>query len=127
MGITQIAFAVTAGAVLALVLKKEAPVFALMLSTALGIILIISLIPKLKSIIDIVKDITLATGDNSYTAILLKIVGITYIAQFAADICQDAGETALANKAIIAGKILTAFYGMPIIISLIEQVDFMFG
>lgn len=126
MNVIQIASAVTAVAVLALALKKDAPVFALLLSLAAGVIILLSLIPQLKSIISVIREIGSVTGENTYAGILFKIIGISYIAQFASDICSDAGERALAGKAVLAGKILVAFYSMPVVAGLIEQINTVF-
>ncbi len=125
IGIMQIGLGVIAAAVLALTLKRESPVFSLLLAALMGIMLIIALLPRLKSIIDIIIDIGDVAGENGYTGILLKIIGITYVAQFASDICADAGEITLANKAVLAGKVLIAFYSMPIAASLIDQINIM--
>ena len=124
MGIIQITSAAVAAAVLSVVLKRETPVFSLMLGIGVGVIIVLSLMPQLKSIISIIQEIGEMTGENGYVGILFKI--ITYIAQFASDICSDAGENALAGKAVLAGKILVAFYSMPIVAGLINQVNIMF-
>ncbi len=126
MGIIQITSAAVAAAVLSVVLKRETPVFSLMLGIGVGVIILLSLMPQLKSIISIIQEIGEMTGENGYVGILFKIIGITYIAQFASDICSDAGENALAGKAVLAGKILVAFYSMPIVAGLINQVNIMF-
>lgn len=126
MNIIQIAAAAVAVAVLSVVLKKEAPVFSLMLGMGMGVIILLSLMPQLKSIISMIREIGEMTGESGYIGVLFKIIGITYIARFAADICMDAGENTLANKAVLAGKILVAFYGMPIVAGLIDQVNLMF-
>ena len=66
------------------------------------------------------------TGEDSYASILFKIIGIAYVAQFAADLCTDAGESSLASRAVLAGKIFIVFYGMPIVVGLVDRINTMF-
>lgn len=40
-----------------------------------------------------------------YFKILLKIIGITYIAEFASDLCKDAGYTTIAGQIQMFGKL----------------------
>lgn len=42
---------------------------------------------------------------DSYLSILLKIIGITYIADFSSNVCKDAGYSAIAGQIEIFGKI----------------------
>ncbi len=127
MGVIQIASAAVVAAVFAVLLKKDAPVFALMLGIAVSLIAVLSVMPQLGSIVNIISEIGSMTGEVGYAGILFKIIGITYVTQFAADICRDAGESALAGRVVLAGKILTAFYAMPVTAGLLEQINLMFG
>jgi stage III sporulation protein AD len=127
MNIMQIAATAVVSVVLAVVLKKEKPVFAVIIGAVAGIMIIISVVPQLKSIIDLASDIGEMAGENGYVGILFKIIGVAYVAQFASDICRDAGETALAARVMLAGKIIVAFYSMPVAAGLMEQINTMFG
>ncbi len=44
--------------------------------------------------------------DPAYLGALLKMVGITYVAEFASGICKDAGYSALGNQIEIFGSCL---------------------
>ena len=58
----------------------------------------------------------------SYIGVLIKITGITYICEFCAGICKEAGFTAVAGQIEIAGKLSVLVSGMPILIALIETM-----
>ncbi len=126
MDIIRLSAAIIAVSVMALLLKKYTPAIALVLTLGMGVLVILSLIPQLKSIISLVEDIGGMTGENSYASILFKIIGIAYVAQFAADLCTDAGESSLASRAVLAGKIFIVFYGMPIVAGLVDRINTMF-
>lgn len=65
-------------------------------------------------------------GMEGYLAILLKAVGITYICEFSADICRDAGYQAVAGQIEVLGKLTVLFAGLPVLFAVIEQIqDFM--
>lgn len=126
MDIIRLSAAIIAVSVMALLLKKYTPAIALVLTLGMGVLVILSLIPQLKSIISLVEDIGGMTGEDSYASILFKIIGIAYVAQFAADLCTDAGESSLASRAVLAGKIFIVFYGMPIVAGLVDRINTMF-
>lgn len=57
-----------------------------------------------------------------YVETILKIIGIAYIAEFAAQITKDAGQGAMAAKIELAGKILILAMAIPILTVLIETI-----
>jgi len=63
------------------------------------------------------------TLDTEYIAIMLKMVGITYIAQFSSGICKDAGYQAIAAQIEIFGKLAILVVGMPVLLALLETIQ----
>lgn len=57
-----------------------------------------------------------------YVQTILKIIGIAYIAEFAAQITKDAGQGAIASKIELAGKILILAMAIPILTVMIETI-----
>lgn len=57
-----------------------------------------------------------------YVETILKIIGIAYIAEFAAQITKDAGQGAIASKIELAGKVLILAMAIPILSVLIETI-----
>ena len=51
---------------------------------------------------------------EEYGAILFKALGICLLTQLAADACKDAGESALASKAELAGKLMLLMLALPL-------------
>ena len=54
--------------------------------------------------------------------LLLKITGIAFLTEFAVSISKDSGETAIANKIDLGGKVLIIVISIPIITALLETV-----
>jgi stage III sporulation protein AD len=63
------------------------------------------------------------SGGEQYLATVLKVIGITYICEFSAGICKDAGFASMADQIEILGKITVMFVGMPILFAVIEQIQ----
>ncbi len=117
-----------AAAVLALFIKNWKPELAIQVSLAAAVIIFASVLPYLKTLIDMLKDISTRAGiETRYISIVLKVIGIAYIAQFASEICQDAGESAIASKIEFAGKVIIMTISMPVIYSLLDVINEIIG
>jgi stage III sporulation protein AD len=121
--IFQIAAIGIIGMVLAMTLKREAPLFAILISLAVALLIFLLIVPQLAGLVALVDIITtyLSQGQE-YILVVVKIIGIAYIAEFGGQICRDAGEGAIAGKVELAGKVLIMGVAAPVIISLVEQV-----
>lgn len=92
--------------------------------TIVGGMLIFSLgISKLEVIMDTIEKIKGYLEINgTYMVILLKMVGITYIAEFASNLCKDAGYGSISNQIEMVGKLTILSMSMPIITALLKIV-----
>ena len=61
-------------------------------------------------------------GNGSYLKTLFKIVGITYVCEFSAGICKDAGFSSVAGQIEVMGKLSVMFAGLPILLAVLEQI-----
>ncbi|MBR5156027.1 MAG: stage III sporulation protein AD [Clostridia bacterium] len=113
-----------AAAVLAVFIKNWKPELAMQVSLIATVIIFASFLPYLKTLIDMLRDISTQAGiEARYISIVLKVIGIAYVAQFASELCQDAGESAIASKIEVAGKVIIMTISMPVIYSLLEVVN----
>jgi len=110
-------------AVLAVILKREHPSAALMVSIAASVLIFIMIIPELASVINLIRRLsTFIDLGAGHVTTVLKIIGIAYAAEFGSQICVDAGESAIASKIELGGKVLIMAVSAPIIISLVDQL-----
>ena len=121
--IFQIAAIGIIGMILAMTLKRDTPLFAILISLAVALLIFLLIVPQLAGLVALVDIITtyLSQGQD-YILVVVKIIGIAYIAEFGTQICRDAGEGAIAGKVELAGKVLIMGVAAPVIISLVEQV-----
>lgn len=79
---------------------------------------------RLDTILDSMRRIQEMVHINRvYLTTLLKITGITYIAEFSAGICKDAGYGSIANQIEIFGKLSILAMSMPVVLALLEALQ----
>lgn len=118
-----VAIAITT-ALTAASLKRQQPAIAIVISIAGGMLIFSLSAVYLKEIFDTMLDIAESIDvDFSFINVLIKIIGIAYISEFASQVCRDAGEAAVALKMEFAGKILILFISAPIILSVIQLLS----
>ena len=78
---------------------------------------------KVSAIINLLTSLSNKTAiNNEFLILLIKITGIAFLTEFAVSICKDSGETAIANKVDMGGKVVIISMSIPIIASLLETV-----
>lgn len=115
MNITGICIIAVTSAIIAITLKQSTPQISLVLSLITGVIILISIASYLPIFIEKMDLLMSQSGVNpEYAKVLLKSVGICFICQFSSDICKDSGQSALAGKVELAGKILILISALPL-------------
>ncbi|WP_141431699.1 stage III sporulation protein AD [Bacillus sp. 03113] len=108
---------------LALIIKEQKPNFAFLLVVFVGCSIFLYLVDQIYLIIHMIEEIAVNAKVNLvYVETILKIIGIAYIAEFAAQVTKDAGQGAIASKIELAGKILILAMAIPILTVLIETI-----
>ena len=111
------------GAVLALMLKEWKPELSAAVSIATGIFLLFGVFEELREVFSEFSGLMERGGvDLRYFQIVVKIIGISYLAQFGSSICRDSGQTAIAEKIELAGKAAVVSLTLPILIAFLEFV-----
>ena len=108
---------------LAIPLQKEKAEFGMLVIMAACLLLLSLSLGKMREVVDIVNRVEEYLGNSSmYVGILLKIIGITYVAEFGANLCNDAGYGAVANQIEFYGKLMILAVSIPILMTLIETI-----
>lgn len=128
MDMLKIAIIGISGVLLALFLKQHKPEYSIYIMLITGIVIFFYGIAKLETILTGIYQIEARIPINMvYMKSLIKIVGVTYLAEFTGGICKDAGFSTIANQVEIFGKLAILAFGMPIITALLESVENFFG
>jgi stage III sporulation protein AD len=123
MEIIQIVGLGLAATILIVVLKGQSPQIAFLLALLVGVFIFIFLLDKISLVIGLLERLSVQAGvEMIFLQTILKIIGIAYIAEFAAQLAKDSGEGAIASKIELAGKVLILVLALPIVQRVVETV-----
>ena len=81
-------------------------------------------VSKLETILETMEKVQGYIKINSvYLGTLMKMIGITYIAEFASGVCKDAGYGSVGTQIEIFGKLSILAVSMPILLALMETLQ----
>ena len=94
--------------------------------------------PKMQTSNDLIREnyewpmtagqVSKLTGvENGLVKILLKIVGIGYLTEFAAGILQDFGAPGVADKIVLGGKLTIVAVSLPLIFRVLTVLNAFLG
>jgi stage III sporulation protein AD len=128
MEIVKIAVIGIIAGILVVTIKQRQPEIGMQVSLVAGLIIFIYVLDYLVTAVDYIKDIV-TKYDIPYDGItiVLKIIGIAYICEFAVQILKDTGENSLASKVELAGRVFIIVLSLPIITSFMNMVLGMLG
>ena len=119
----QVAALAVAGVMLAVQFKSGKAEYGIYLGAALSILIFFQILGKLNVILEVIKTIGEFLPLNKiFAGTLLKMLGITYVAEFSASICQDAGYQTIARQIEILGKLTILVMSMPILLALLQTI-----
>lgn len=127
MNSIQIALLGVVGTLLALQFKSEKSEYGIYVSLAVSLFLFLCMLSRLEIFVQTVKKIAdYIKLDAGQMSILLKMAGVTYVAEFASGICKDAGYQNIAVQIEIFTKLTILAIGMPVLLALLELIgDFL--
>ena len=127
MNSIQIALLGVVGTLLALQFKSGKSEYGIYVSLAVSLFLFLCMLSRLEIFVRTVKKIAdYIKLDAGQMSILLKMAGVTYVAEFASGICKDAGYQNIAAQIEIFTKLTILAIGMPVLLALLELIgDFL--
>ncbi len=128
MDVIKIAVIGICGVLLAGVLKQAGSQLNVVLGLAVSVVIIFYITARLSVIISQVEHIRqYVVFESEYISIIFRVIGITYVTQFAADICRDSGNSAIAGQIELFCKVTVAAISMPLVLALFETVTSCLG
>lgn len=102
-------------------LKGEYGVY---LAAAAGLFIFSYGIGKLETILEAARKIQEYIKINQvYLTVLMKMIGIAYVAEFSSGICRDAGYGSIGTQIEIFGKLSILAVSMPVVLALLEIME----
>ncbi len=109
--------------VLLVVLREERKEWGVILRFGIGAVVLIMVLAPLQSVISHVMQLAAAARIRGlYLTILLKVIGIAYIATFAAQVAYDTGESGLGWRVELAGKVAILVIALPLIGAILNTI-----
>ena len=124
MDMIKIAMIGLAAVLLAMQVKVGRPEYEIFITMAACLCIFFFLMTKLQVILNAINQIQGYIHLNSdYIGILLKMIGITYVAEFSANLCKDAGYHAVAGQVEMFGKLSILVISMPVLLALLDTIS----
>ena len=110
-------------AILTVYLKKNTPEITMFVGIAGGILIIFLLSDYLFNVAEYLKSFFEKSGiESELIKIVVKIIAVAYLFEFASSAVKDLGENSLAEKVIISGKVIILTMSFPILNSLFNMI-----
>ena len=107
MEVMQLVGVAMVSTILCLVIKKDRPEIANFVAITAGVVILLSVIMKLNFIVEGIESLANKVNIQSmYISLIIKLIGICYIMEFAVSLCNDCGEKNIASKLEFGGKII---------------------
>ena len=124
MDIIKIAVLGIVGALIGIMLKGQKKEYELFVTLGVSLCIFYFIMSKLHLVISVINRMQdYVTLDTSYIAILIKMIGITYVSEFSANLCKDARYHAVAGQIEMFGKLTILVISMPVILVLLETIE----
>ena len=109
--------------VLALSLKSRNPEISSLVSIAVCLVIVFLCVERSRTILSgMNRIINYIHIDRLYIGILIKLIGIAYICEFAAGISKDAGYQAIASQIELVGKLTMLMVSMPVLMQVLNTI-----
>lgn len=109
--------------VLIVVLRQERPELAMLVGVAAGAMLVLQMLAPLGQAVTALADMAArAKVERFYLDTVLRVIGVAYLAEFGSQICRDAGESALASKVELGGKVIIMVLAVPVVTAVVDVV-----
>ncbi|MGN1329707.1 MAG: SpoIIIAC/SpoIIIAD family protein [Eubacterium sp.] len=120
---TKIAGVVIIALLLSILLRKYKSEFSLLIVICAAVIIFMTISEDLHTVITHFSELTEGVdGIGQYISLMLKVLGISLIAQLLSDLCRDSGESALATQTETAAKVMILIISFPLFESVIKIV-----
>lgn len=124
----KIAVFAVAGIVFLVLLKRNAPSFAILGEITLVAITVLTVVPEIEKMLSLFDSFQeLSTVSATALKIMLKVFGILAVGGVVSDICRDNGESAVAGVVELSMKILAISGALPVFTAVIEIASTFFN
>ena len=123
MGVVKFVALLTAAALMCASLRPQRPEFAMALSLAAGVMALVWAMDYIKEAVEGLTALARGAGmGEGAMALMLRAAGVAVLAEFGASLCRDAGESALAGRVELGGRVVLLSMSVPLMTGLVERL-----
>ena len=123
MDIAKVSLLGMGGVILCFLLKGTRPEYASFVTMGIGLLILGLAVGKLKYLFEALESLKeILPVSSEHISVLAKMIGITYIGQFSAGICRDAGYQATGAQIELFCKLSILVLGIPVMMALLETI-----
>lgn len=122
LSIVQLVLLAVIGMLAALVCKKHQVDFSSVISIGICLFLMFFMVQAFDELVEFIQQIA-GVLNLEYIGILLKLIGIAYVCEFASDLCKDAGYQAISGQIEVAGRVAMMVITIPIMLAIVDTIQ----
>ncbi len=122
MDAVRIVLLLVAAALASAMMRAQRPELAIGVALSAGAAALVMLLPGLREAAGAIAGFADAAGMDDGAALILRAAGISLIAEFAGQLCEDAGERALAGRIDLVVRVTLFAMAAPMIAQLYALV-----
>ena len=123
MSFIKIICGVFVGVLFAMKLKGLNSSIWMYLSLALSMYVLFYIVDRMTYVIEFFEKVIDGIGlEEGYIEILIKIIGVSYLCEFTANICREAGFSTVAGQVEISGKLTMMVISMPVLYAIVDTI-----
>lgn len=123
MDIIRISILGISAVLLSQMVKSYRPEYGYYINLAVCICIFLYVVSKLEFLLGYVEKIqSMIHLDPVYLTMIIKMIGITYVAEFAVNLCKDAGCQTIAGQIELFAKLSILVISMPVILAFMETI-----
>ena len=128
MKLTALLGMILIAAILSVLLRQYKGEYALFTAIAAGIAVLLVVTGHVtEGLYDLLNSVLDFGMSGAYFMVAFKALGICVVTGFIADLCRDAGQSALASRAELAGRCAVFILSLPLLTSLLETARKIIG
>ena len=105
----------------AILLKGTKPELSFAVTVTGVIVILLFIINSMQNVLGVFAKLAQISGvENGMIKLIIKIVGVGYLTEFAAGVLNDFGSGAIADKVVLGGKIAILLLSLPVLEGLLE-------
>ncbi len=124
MSVIQVGVIGVIGTLLAVQMKSGKTEYGVYIGIGISLFIFFSIVGRLETLIETIKEISgYFNIRTSYISTLLKMLGVTYVSEFSAAICKDAGYQSIASQIEIFSKLSIMVLSLPVLLTLLKTIQ----